>query len=181
LTVEPEKPQRPRAVSAFGVSVGFGVLSALVVLAVALRSPVNSGAPSNQLESQAATAFSLDTVRIDGRARTVASEPAPHGVEIAATSVLSFEGWAVDKPALAAAGGTFAQIDDGSRVTCVYGASRPDVAKVLGSDSFEPSGFACNIEPGVVAKGRHSVSIGIVSADRTHFYLERHQLEVTVR
>ena len=89
---------------------------------------------------------------------------------------LSFEedmvfvrGWAADRLAGDISGRVYIDID-GKVYSAYYGLERPDVAEAYNRLSYKYSGFEALISALQAGKGRHCLSIKILSKDGTYFY-----------
>ena len=78
-------------------------------------------------------------------------------------------GWAVDQATQSAAGGVDVVFDE-TPFRSVYGLDRRDVGDSFQRASYLPSGFNASISGTAVAKGRHSVSIRVISSDGSCYY-----------
>jgi len=85
------------------------------------------------------------------------------------TSALILSG-SVDKQMNDVASAVFITIDDGIDIPCLYGQDRQDVAKAYGNPKFRFSGFVGTFGSSILSKGKHAISLKIVSKDRIHFY-----------
>jgi hypothetical protein len=90
-------------------------------------------------------------------------------------------GWAVDQVAQAGAGGVFALVDGGSPVRAIYGWGRPDVARVLGSSSYEMSGFEVTIETAGLSSGPHRISFVILDRAGRAYYPVKTIIDINVK
>lgn len=91
-------------------------------------------------------------------------------VEATGVDTIPIVGWAVDKNAGRAAGGVFVVIDDRVHLTTMYGQERGWVVEQQGNPAYRFSGFAASLAPRALERGRHSVRLKVVSADRTRYY-----------
>ncbi|MDQ3918799.1 MAG: hypothetical protein M3348_10010 [Acidobacteriota bacterium] len=112
--------------------------------------------------------------------RPVAEAPALT-VEEEKERVLTVSGWAVDEQAHAAAAGVFLDIDERLDVPAVYKQARPDVAAALKSSAYQFSGFTAALPTDQLAKGWHTLSLKIVTADKTGYYASAQQIKVEVK
>ena len=99
----------------------------------------------------------------------VSNPVAQVSIDVPANSAIRFSGWAVDEPNHSAAGGVDIVID-GVPYGAVYGWYRSDVADHFKNMSYLHSGFVLVLEPGTLAKGRHTVSLRTISHDKNSYY-----------
>ncbi len=109
------------------------------------------------------TVGSVDAVTAsDGRRLVIAGEPESH-VSIEYGEDVSIDGWAIDSGAHRLASRVVCRID-ATTLQAVYGTSRPDVAKALGSAAFLDSGFGIDIPNFYLTPGRHRLACYVVDA-----------------
>jgi hypothetical protein len=83
---------------------------------------------------------------------------------IAPGSSITFAGWAVDEDRQSLASGVDLVID-GLTLAADYGGEREDVAGYFKTPQIRDSAFCLFLPAGWLAKGRHSVSIRVISGD----------------
>ena len=133
---------------------------------------------SNRLDGN--TAFSVDVVSSDHSSKTfggtgTAAFSTRKGDEVTVT------GWAVDSVAQAPASAVMLQVGPGERIVAQYGASRPDVARVLGVPTYVNSGFVALIPTTKLRVGRHDLSLLIFDAKTRGYYLEKNRVLLSLR
>ena len=112
------------------------------------------------------TFFALDRIDTD-----IASEQGTlHLINSSQQETITFTGWAVDKQANNVAFAVFITIDGSIDIPCLYGRDRKDVAKAYRNPKFRFSGFMSTFSSSILSKGKHTISLKIVSKDRIHFY-----------
>jgi len=84
---------------------------------------------------------------------------------------ITISGWAVDQQAQKQAGGVFVTIDDKLDIPALYGLDRKDVADHFQNRRYRFSGFSASFATSVLGKGRHTVSLKIVTADKKGYYV----------
>lgn len=77
-------------------------------------------------------------------------------------------GWAVDNDSKTLAAGVEVVVDN-TPYKAQYGIDRPDVAERLGNQGYRLSGFQCELPIGNLAKGYHTLTVRVVSADGKSF------------
>jgi hypothetical protein len=119
------------------------------------------------------TAFSIDIIN---------AQPIPKsGPMVIDTEEITMGGWAVDQPAQNVAGGVYVTVDGKTDVPTLYGTERPDVATAHNNPSYRLSGFAASILTSTLDKGRHTLGIKILTADRRGYYEPDQKIEIDVR
>lgn len=79
-------------------------------------------------------------------------------------------GWAIDKQAADTAGAVFISIDGKTDVPAFYGMDRPDIAAHFG-ERCRASGFTASFATAIVPAGQqHTLSLRIVTHDKTGYY-----------
>lgn len=84
---------------------------------------------------------------------------------------ITISGWAVDEQAKRQAGGVFITIDDKLDIPAIYGLDRKDVAVHFKNKHYRFSGFQASFMTAVLEKGRHSISLKILTADKKGYYI----------
>lgn len=90
-------------------------------------------------------------------------------IRVAVADELIIEGWAVDQSAGTKAAGVDCVID-GLPYRGHYFVARNDVAEDRGVPDYFESGFQCSMPAGCLTPGEHSLSLRVVSADRSCYY-----------
>ena len=100
-------------------------------------------------------------------------------VEVRASGNLTLEGWAVDRDAVALAGGVDVVID-GKSHAALYGRSRPDVAAYFKVPAYQNAGFSASVPFAAIGPGPHKLAIRVIAQDRRS-YREGAVIELEVR
>jgi hypothetical protein len=79
-------------------------------------------------------------------------------------------GWAVDEAAQREAGGVFVEVDKQLVIPALYGSDRPDVAAHFRNERYRSSGFSVFFAVAALEKGRHTLSLKVMSEDRRGYY-----------
>jgi hypothetical protein len=79
-------------------------------------------------------------------------------------------GWAVDEQAQREAGGVFVEVDKQLVIPALYGLDRPDVATHFRNERYRPSGFSVFFAASALKKGRYTLSLKVIAADRRGYY-----------
>lgn len=123
------------------------------------------------------TLFYIDT--IDGR------QSAQQGYHIIIDGqqekTITVSGWAVDQKAGQAASGVFINIDGQKDILAYYGVDRPDVAAALKNDHYRYSGFLASFPTSTLSEGQHTLSLKIVTADISGYYVPEQIVILEVR
>jgi hypothetical protein len=96
-------------------------------------------------------------------------QPFGKTVKMRSGVAITVRGWAVDAQAARLAGGVEIVIDS-QAYKLPYFLTRVDVAAALRTEAYTDSGFLGIVSPELLAKGSHTVSLRILSADRTTYY-----------
>ena len=89
-------------------------------------------------------------------------------------------GWAVDRTAGQPAGGVVVDLDGRLQIPALYGLERADVARDLGNSTYRYSGFRAEFATALLKPGPHRLTVMIVSADKTGYYLGDRSVTVDV-
>jgi len=112
------------------------------------------------------TFFALDTINTH-----VAPEHTTlYVINSSQQETIMVTGWAVDKQVNDVASAVFITIDGSIDIPCLYGRDRQDVAEAYRNSKFRLSGFVATFGSSILSKGKHTISLKIVSKDRIHFY-----------
>jgi hypothetical protein len=116
-----------------------------------------------KLSLAGSTLFSVDMVNDQLSPQNVVIE-AKHGDGI------YIAGWAVDESAEKVAGGVFVELDEQLVIPALYGLDRPDVAAHFRNERYKSSGFSVFFAASALEKGRHTLSLKVIAADRRGYY-----------
>lgn len=86
------------------------------------------------------------------------------------TEMITISGWAVDQEARAAAHGVFIDIDGQKDIPGIYGTPRYDVSNYFKNKNYAYSGFSASFRTILLAKGKHILSLKIITADGKGYY-----------
>jgi hypothetical protein len=78
-------------------------------------------------------------------------------------------GWAVDEKVRREAAGVFICVDDQTNIPALYGLIREDIAYKYQNAHYRFSGFKADLPAAVIPRGRHTVSLKIISADKSNY------------
>jgi hypothetical protein len=109
------------------------------------------------------TLFSVDTIN---------DQALPHNmiIETKHGDGVYIAGWAVDESSQREAGGVFAEVDKRLVIPALYGLDRPDVAAHFRNERYRSSGFSVFFAAAALEKGRHTLSLNVIAADRRGYY-----------
>jgi hypothetical protein len=108
--------------------------------------------------------------------------PKDRSVSVAANDgEVTMAGWAVDHQAEAGAGGVYVGIDGRKEVRAVYGLQRKDVASFYSNPRYAASGFVVSIPTSLMGKGRHTLTLKVIRADRQGYYETDQRIDVDVQ
>jgi hypothetical protein len=130
-----------------------------------------SGVTPNLKVSPVGTTYIIDVIG-------PVTSPMNKTVSVSGAKPIEVTGWAIDEPAKSVAGNVDVVVDN-VPYTARYGVSRKDVADYLKDAKYELSGFEYSIPPQRLAKGRHTVSIRVVSRDGKT-YVQSPDITITV-
>ena len=94
---------------------------------------------------------------------------------------ITVTGWAVDDVAKDKAGGVFINIDDQLDIPALYGLDRPDVAEHFKNKRYRFSGFAASFSTSILEKGRHTLSLKIVTTDKKGYYVSNKKILLEIK
>jgi hypothetical protein len=116
-----------------------------------------------KLSLAGSTLFSVDVINDQALSQNMVIE-AKHG------DAIYIAGWAVDERAQTEAGGVFVEVDKQLVIVALYGLDRPDVAAHFRNERYRPSGFSVFFAASALEKGRHTLSLKVIAADRRGYY-----------
>jgi hypothetical protein len=116
-----------------------------------------------KLSLAGSTLYSVDVINDQVSPQNVVIE-AKHGDAVHIT------GWAVDESAQREAGGVFVEVDKQLVIPALYGLDRPDVAAHFRNERYRSSGFSVFFAASALEKGRHTLSLKVMAADRRGYY-----------
>ncbi|HEY0079834.1 MAG TPA: hypothetical protein VGB73_14580 [Pyrinomonadaceae bacterium] len=105
----------------------------------------------------------------------------PLVVNAQSTPTINLRGWAADYVAKREAGGVIINIDGKTDVMANYGSSRPDVSANLKNPVYTNTGFTASIDTTKLEKGRHTLSMRVVTADKRGYYEHKQKYEIDVQ
>jgi hypothetical protein len=119
--------------------------------------------PLPRLSLAGSTLFSVDVIN---------DRVSPHNVVIEAKHGDAFyiTGWAVDESAQREAGGVVVEVDKQLVIPALYGLDRPDIAAHFRNERYRSSGFSVFFAASALKKGRHTLSLKVIAADRRGYY-----------
>jgi len=91
------------------------------------------------------------------------------------------QGWMVDEKAGKSAGGVFVNVDGRFDVPALYGFDRSDVAKYYNIGDYKSSGFNVIIPASLLGKGKHALTLKVVTADGKGYYEFHEKINVEVK
>jgi hypothetical protein len=119
--------------------------------------------PLPKLSLAGTTLFSVEVINNQVSPQNVVIE-AKHG------DGFYIAGWAVDEQAQGAAGGVFVDVDKQLVIPAQYGLDRPDVAVHFRNERYRSSGFSVFFAASALEKGRHTLSLKVIAADKRGYY-----------
>jgi len=120
---------------------------------------------------------SIDMVNSSPRGPQGTVYPIEEGKEQA----VILQGWMVDEKANKSAGGIYVNVDGKFDVPALYGFNRNDVAKYYNLDNYKASGFNAIIPASSLGKGKHILTLKIVTADEKGYYEFHEKINVEVK
>jgi hypothetical protein len=124
--------------------------------------PPDAGASQHLGCSGSAPACCIDGIG------SVSSPGTQSSVNVPGDQSIEFSGWAIDDQNKAPAGSVDIVVDD-ELYSAVYGEERRDVAEHFENSSYLNSGFRLTLSPGALDKGRHIVSLRVLSRDKKSY------------
>jgi hypothetical protein len=109
------------------------------------------------------TLFSVDVINNYVAPQNVVIE-AKHGDGV------YIAGWAVDEKAQREAGGVFVEVNKRLLIPALYGLDRPDIATRFHNERYRLSGFSAFFAASALNKGRHTLSLKVIAANRRGHY-----------
>lgn len=94
---------------------------------------------------------------------------------------INISGWAIDEFAQKEAGGVFISLDGQRDMPTQYGLDRIDVADALRNYRCRFSGFTSSINASSLNKGRHTLGIKVLTADKQGYYEPDQRIAINVR
>jgi hypothetical protein len=94
---------------------------------------------------------------------------------------ITVRGWAVDQRTKGEAGGVIVNVDGKTDVVANYGQPRPDVAANLKNPNYTNSGFIATIDASTLEKGRHTLTMRVVTADKKGYYEQKQKYDIDVQ
>jgi hypothetical protein len=116
-----------------------------------------------KLSLAGSTLFSVDVINDRALPQNMVIE-AKHG------DAIYIAGWAVDERVQTEAGGVFVEVDKQLVIPALYGLDRSDVAAHFRNERYRSSGFSVFFAASALEKGRHTLSLKVIAADRRGYY-----------
>lgn len=132
--------------------------------------------PKSLVDVQSETLFALD--ELGGQ---VPKLNAPVAINAQQTPTITIRGWAVDQRATREAGGVIINVDGKTDVVADYGLNRPDVASNLKNSAYANAGFRATIDAATLDKGRHTLTMRVVTSDRKGYYEQKQKYELNIQ
>jgi len=132
--------------------------------------------PKSLVDVQSETLFALD--EIGGQAP---KQNAPLAINSQQTPTITFSGWAVDQRVKGKAGGVIINIDGKTDMVANYGTPRPDVAANFKNPEYANTGFRTAIDTSTLDKGRHTLTMRVITADQKGYYEQKQKYEINIQ
>ncbi|HEX7177606.1 MAG TPA: hypothetical protein VF240_20270 [Pyrinomonadaceae bacterium] len=137
---------------------------------------------TSEIDIKSLVSVNSDTsLAMDG----ISGQPAKPGIPVVinpkSTPSFAITGWAVDQQAQTEAGGVIINIDGSKDVLAKYGQPRPDVAAHLKNTKYTNSGFIATMDASSLAKGRHTLTVRVVTADRKGYFEHKNKYEIEIQ
>jgi hypothetical protein len=117
---------------------------------------------------------------IDALNNRPAAPPALLYVDSNTEDVITIAGWAVDPESKKEAGGVFVSID-GKDIPAEYHGERKDVAEVHGNPNYASSAFFASFPTSLIGKGKHVLSLKVVTNGRDGYFQPEQPITFEVR
>lgn len=138
--------------------------------------------PLSEGEIKSLVSVNSDTyLSVDGIGGQLAKPGIPVVINSKTTPSFAVTGWACDQLAQTEARGVIINIDGNEDVLAKYGQSRPDVATHLKSPKYTNSGFIATVDASSLRKGRHTLTIRVVTADGKGYFEHKNKYEVEIQ
>lgn len=148
------------------------VIAVIIVIAI-FWFVASSGRRSGIKES---TDYAIDIIGKE----TISNKPRPLGeIQIKGQNKLFVAGWAADTIAKLPAGGVDINID-GNYYPAKYGMKRPDVAKAYDIPAYELTGFNVLIPVSAIGKGKHLLSIRVLTNDKKRSFPAEEIIKINI-
>jgi len=132
--------------------------------------------PKSLVDVQSETLFALDD--LGGQAP---KPNAPLAVNPQQTPTITLSGWAVDQRVKGKAGGVIINIDGKTDMVANYGTPRPDVAANFKNPEYANTGFRATIDASTLDKGRHTLTMRVITADQKGYYEQKQKYEINIQ
>jgi SAM-dependent methyltransferase len=127
-------------------------------------------------EVKQATRFFIDTIN-----NTPLGHQLVPGLLFGSDETIRITGWAIDESAQKAAGGVFINVDGTQDLPAHYGLDRLDVAAALGNYHCRFAGFTSSISASSLKKGRHTLGLKVLTADKKGYYEADQKINIEIR
>lgn len=127
--------------------------------------------------AEGTTLFYIDTIN----GRPPAQQDYRIIIDVQQEKTIAVSGWAVDQKAGVAAGGVFITVDGQEDIPAFYGVDRPDVAASYQNSHYRFSGFLASFPVSTLGDGQHTLSLKIVTADISGYYVSEQIIILEVR
>lgn len=147
------------------------------------RAPsANTSSPAGTIDPKSLTNVNSETfLGMDEVGGQVPKPNVPIPVDPKRTPTINVRGWAVDQRAKTAAGGVIVNVDGKTDFVANYGQPRPDVAANLKSSNYTDCGFITSIDVSGLEKGRHTLTMRVVTADRKGYFEQKQKYDIDVQ
>lgn len=94
---------------------------------------------------------------------------------------ITVNGWGADYKNKKAAAGVFLTIDDKTDIAASYGEERKDVATFFKDNNYANTGFTVKAPTASLAKGKHTLTFKVVSADKKEYFVPEQKIEIDLQ
>ncbi|MGI9106619.1 MAG: hypothetical protein ACR2G4_10265 [Pyrinomonadaceae bacterium] len=132
--------------------------------------------PKSLVNVNSETFFALDEIGAQ-----LPKPNVPIAVNTQQTPTIIIRGWAVDQRVKGEAGGVIINVDGQTDVVANYGMPRPDVAANLKNPDYTNSGFRATIDTSTLDKGRHTLTMRVITADQKGYYEQKQKYDLDIQ
>jgi hypothetical protein len=142
----------------------------------------SSTAPAGSIDPKSLTNVNSETfLGMDEIGGQIPKPNVTIAVDSKRTPTINVRGWAVDQRAKTAAGGVIVNVDGKTDLVTNYGQPRPDVATNLKSPSYTNCGFVTSLDVTGLEKGRHTLTMRVVTTDRKGYFEQKQKYDIDVQ
>ena len=144
--------------------------------------PANTSAPAGPIDPKSLTNVNSETfLGMDEIGGQIPKPNVAIPVDAKRTPTINVRGWAVDQRAKTAAAGVVVNVDGKTDLVANYGQPRPDVAANLKNPNYTNCGFVTSLDVSGLEKGRHTLTMRVVTADGKGYFEQKQKYDIDVQ